>query len=250
MNLLAFDTSTEQLSIAVRRADRQWQHSGAGGRHSSAALIPGLLDLLADAGLRLADLDAIVIGRGPGSFTGLRTACSVAQGLALGAGVPVLPVDTLLAVAEQARLAHGTPQVLAILDARMDEVYSAPWSWQADAGWRSAGPTQVCAASELRLPAVAAHGDDRTQDQHSGCWALAGNVFDGTTPPLSLPPALQSLTAYPAWPTATALLSVAPQLLRAGGAVAPEEALPLYIRNKVARTVAERRAEAVSRAHG
>src|SRR4051794_16897671 len=101
--ILAFDTSTETLSIALTDGRQTWQHTGAGGAKASAALIPAVLALLAEAGLRLAELDAIAFGAGPGSFTGLRTACSVAQGLAFGADVPVLPVDTLLAVAEEAR---------------------------------------------------------------------------------------------------------------------------------------------------
>ena len=87
MKLLAFDTSTEILSVAVTDGDRVWQHTGPGAAQASSALIPAVLDLLAQAGLKLADLDALVFGRGPGSFTGLRTACSVAQGLALGAKI-------------------------------------------------------------------------------------------------------------------------------------------------------------------
>lgn len=99
-NLLAFDTSTEQLSVAVQRGrdGQRFAHTGAGGAQASATLIPTVQALLAQAGLALGELQAIVFGRGPGSFTGLRTACSVAQGLAWGAGLPVLPVDTLLAV--------------------------------------------------------------------------------------------------------------------------------------------------------
>ena len=136
MNLLAFDTSTDALSIAVQHGARVWQHSGAGGAQASATLIPAIRDLLAQAGLSFDQLDAVVFGRGPGSFTGLRTACAVAQGLAFGArggqGVPVLPVDTLLAVAEEARAQHGCTRVVATLDARMNEVYAAPFEWQAD----------------------------------------------------------------------------------------------------------------------
>lgn len=226
MNLLAFDTSTERLSIAVQRGARSWRHAGAGGRHASAALIPEAMKLLAAAGLRLQDLTAIVFGRGPGSFTGLRTACSVAQGLALGADVPVLPVDTLLAVAEQARLQHGADRVLTLLDARMNQVYAAPWSWQPGQGWRSLGPTTVCAPAELALPTA-------------GDWTLAGNAFAAYA--AQFPPALQGLAAHVAWPTADALLSLAPRLLAAGAAVAAERALPLYVRDKVAQTVAERR---------
>src|ERR671938_374059 len=101
--LLAFDTATEQMSIALRVGPVQLVHESAGGALASAALIPSIMRLLADAGIGLHALDAIAFGRGPGAFTGLRTACAAAQGLALGAGLPVLPIDTLLAVAEDAR---------------------------------------------------------------------------------------------------------------------------------------------------
>lgn len=231
MNLLAFDTSTEQLTVAVQRGARQWQHAGAGGRHSSAALIPQSLRLLDAADLKLRDLDAIVFGRGPGSFTGLRTSCSVAQGFAFGADVPVLPVDTLLAVAEQVRLQHGANQVLALLDARMQQVYAAPWVWRAGHGWRAAGPTIVCAPQELELPQT---------ETRAGSWVLAGNALAEYAG--RFPAALQGLAAHEAWPSATALLQLAPALLQAGAAVPAEQALPLYIRDKVAKTIAERTA--------
>ena len=127
---LAFDTSTDAMSVAVTDGARLWQHTGPGGAKASTTLIPVVMALMADAGLALGDLEAIVFGRGPGSFTGLRTACAVAQGLAFGAnagaGVPVLPVDTLQAVAEEARLqpsAEASPYITALLDARMDEMY-------------------------------------------------------------------------------------------------------------------------------
>ena len=142
MNLLAFDTSTETLSIALAwqagGQPRLLEHTGAGGARASATLIPAIQGLLARAGLAAAQLDAIVFGRGPGSFTGLRTACSVAQGLAYGANVPVLPLDTLLAVAEEARARQGATQVVAVLDARMDEVYAAAYAWEGG-GWRQHG---------------------------------------------------------------------------------------------------------------
>src|SRR5574344_116436 len=102
MNLLAFDTSTDTLFIALQRGTALWQHQAAGGANSSATLLPSIQQGLQALDLQFADLDAIVFGRGPGSFTGLRTACAIAQGLALGAGKPLLPVDTLLAVAEEA----------------------------------------------------------------------------------------------------------------------------------------------------
>ena len=164
VNLLAFDTSTETLSIAVRAgaAAPVLEHTGAGGAQASAALIPAIQELLARAGLRLEQLDAIAFGRGPGSFTGLRTATAVAQGLGFGSGVPVLPIDTLLAVAEEAYGACGATRVLALLDARMDEVYAAAYERDGDR-W-----TQRQAPALLRPEAV----------QAPPGWTLAGNAVD------------------------------------------------------------------------
>lgn len=230
MNLLAFDTSTDTLSVAVQHGTRVLAHSGAGGAQASTTLIPAIRALLAQAGLTFAQLDAVVFGRGPGSFTGLRTACSVAQGLAFGArgghGVPVLPVDTLLAVAEQARAAHGCTRVLATLDARMNEVYSAAFEWLADAGapggghWRAPPDFGLCAPEAVPLP----HG-----------WTLAGNARAAYGERLA-----PGAPHVPALPTAEALLRLAPALLAAGAAVPAEAALPRYIRDKVAQTTAER----------
>ena len=237
MNLLAFDTSTERLSVAVQRADgRRWRHQGAGGAQASAALIPAALALLAQAGLTLGELRAIAFGRGPGSFTGLRTACSVAQGLAFGtargggAGVPVLPVDTLLAVAEAARLSYGAARVLALLDARMGELYSAAYIHDAAAGWRALGEISVGPPEALVPP-------------DAGDWVLAGNAF-GPDYVGRLPSALRGWPRIEALPAADALLDLAPALLAAGHAVPAEQALPLYIRDKVAQTTAERAAAA------
>ena len=229
MNLLAFDTSTDTLSIAVQRGDAVLQHTGAGGAQASAALIPAIQRLLAEAGLGFDTLDAIVFGRGPGSFTGLRTACAVAQGLAFGArngqGTPVLPVDTLLAVAEEARHQHGCTQVLAVLDARMNEVYSAHCTWQeATRQWSTDADLGLCAPEALTLTDAA-------------LWTVAGNAQAAYGERL-----LPQARHVAALPTATALLRLAPALLAAGAAVPASEALPRYIRDKVAQTTAEREA--------
>lgn len=235
MNFLAFDTSTDRLSVAVQRGTQQWQREGAGGALASGTLIATVLELLAQSGLQLSELDALAFGRGPGSFTGLRTACSVAQGLAFGANLPVLPIDSLLAVAEACRLAHGSARVLAVLDARMNQIYAAAWAWSPDIGWQPQGDTVVCDPEALQLPA----------DSDACDWVLAGNAFE--TYGARLPVALQTLPQYPMLPTAFALLSLAPAWLAAGRAVSADQALPLYIRDKVALTTAERQAQAASR---
>jgi len=256
MHLLAFDTSTDALSVAVLRSTpagpRYWQHQGAGGAAASGSLIAAILDLLRQADLRLQDLDAICFGSGPGSFTGLRTACSVAQGLAYGAGVPVLPVSSLLALAQSARAAHA-PQasqgcVSALLDARMDEVYAATYAFAGDV-WTPLqapcllAPEQVAAWSQSAYAAHAASILLPGAVLNAPWRAWAGNVFTNYGERLSAPAGLFCCEALP---QAMALLQVAPALIAAGGCVAPEQALPLYVRDKVAKTTGER---ALEKAH-
>lgn len=230
LRLLAFDTSTESLSVAVQDGARVFERSGPGGAQASATLLPMVLGLLEEAGLALAQLDAIAFGCGPGSFTGLRTACSVAQGLAFGTqaqraeGVPVLPVDTLLAVAEQARHEAGATEVVAALDARMDEVYAGRYRC-VDGRWLRDGDFELLAPEALRvLPG----------------FTLAGTAAATYGARLAGAPGLAVL------PTAAAMLRLAPQLLAEGGAVPAHAALPRYIRDKVARTTAERMADKVA----
>jgi tRNA threonylcarbamoyladenosine biosynthesis protein TsaB len=256
MNLLAFDTSTDQLSVAVCRSGsaQVWSHSGPGGAQASITLIPTILALLAQAELTVPALHAIVFGAGPGSFTGLRTACAVAQGLGYGAAVPLLPVDTLLAVAEEARSHLPNPaapcRILALLDARMDEVYAAYYHYghhdhdhdhdrpQAAATdpspvpfWQQCGDWVVCKPEALSMPPAA-----------DPAWCLAGNAFAAYADRLP-----QGHPRAEALPTARALLRLAPALLAAGQAVPAAQALPRYIRDKVAQTSAERDAAKTAR---
>ena len=224
---LAFDTSTDTLSIGVAAGGPTQVRTLPGGAEASDRLIPTALEMLAQAGIALPQLDAIVFGRGPGSFTGLRTACAVAQGLAFGAHIPVLPVDTLLAVAEEARAQAGVGEqpvtVLALLDARMNEVYSAAYDWDGQ-HWSARSPLQVGAPQAVALP-------------EAPRVLLAGNAFAAYGDRLPVGERVQ------AGPTAAALLRLAPALMAAGQAVPAEHAMPLYIRDKVAQTTAERTAE-------
>jgi tRNA threonylcarbamoyladenosine biosynthesis protein TsaB len=241
MKLLAFDTSTDTMGIAVCHSAggpmQQWELSSIGGAQASSGLIAGVLDLMQQARLALPELDAICFGSGPGSFTGLRTACAVAQGLAFGAGVPVLPVDSLLAVAEQARFTALQDQhqgvVTALLDARMDEMYMASFRFEA-AEWTTLQSSVLVRPEDF----AATHaGLQRT----AGSVSLAGNVFGVYG--ARLQDVLQTTPHHTALPTATAMLRLAPQLLAAGKAVPPAQALPSYVRDKVAKTTVERAAE-------
>ncbi|MDM0075028.1 tRNA (adenosine(37)-N6)-threonylcarbamoyltransferase complex dimerization subunit type 1 TsaB [Variovorax sp. J2P1-59] len=224
--LLAFDTSTEALSIAVRHGDTLLEHSGVGGAQSSSTLIPLIQQLLAEAGLTLRELDAIAFGRGPGSFTGLRTACSVAQGLGFGAGVRLLPIDTLHAVAEEARHRHGVERVVAVLDARMEQVYTACYDLGLEV---TASEAELLAPESVAVPAG---------------WALAGNAFAAYGERLP-----RAAARHEVLPTAAAMLRLAPALLAAGRTVAPADAWPLYVRDKVAQTTEERAAIKAAATH-
>lgn len=241
---LALDTSTERLSVAVGAAGAAAplaQHDGPGGPQASAALLPAIRTLLDRVGWPLATLDGIAFGRGPGSFTGLRTACAVVQGLAVAArpgGIPVLPLDTLLTVAEAARTRHAADapalRVVAALDARMDEVYAAVYDWQADAGWTAVAPPRLYAPGVLPL----------ARDVH-GVTLLAGNVRGVYGERL---PAAWQAQAVEAGPEAAALLRLAAEGLRAGRCVPAAGAQPLYVRDKVALTTTEQAALRAQRA--
>jgi tRNA threonylcarbamoyladenosine biosynthesis protein TsaB len=232
MKLLALDTSTDTMSIAVQHGDAVFSHTGAGGAQASATLIPAIEALMQQAGLQYAQLDAIVFGRGPGSFTGLRTACSVVQGLAFGANVRVLPVDTLLAVANESHfLAQqqglDASRILAALDARMGEVYAQYYEFNSkllNTGERLSLKKPEELAHEMALqPSL-----------------LAGNIRPALD--AQLPEQIKALPYLACLPTATALLRLAPSLIAAGGLVEAQDALPLYIRDKVALTTREREA--------
>jgi tRNA threonylcarbamoyladenosine biosynthesis protein TsaB len=232
MKLLALDTSTDTMSIAVQHGDAVFTHTGAGGAQASATLIPAIEALMQQAGLQYAQLDAIAFGRGPGSFTGLRTACSVVQGLAFGANVKVLPVDTLLAVAEEARFLAQTQsldasRILAALDARMGEVYVCNYAFDSKL-------SAIYDSYSLKTP------QNLLENLDSQPTLLAGNIRPALD--AQLPDQIKALPHLACLPTATALLRLAPSLIAAGGLVEAQDALPLYIRDKVALTTAEREA--------
>lgn len=232
--LLALDTSTDRLAAALQTPAGRWCVDEPGGAQASARLIPLLMDLLARAGETLQRVQAIAYGQGPGAFTGLRTACAVAQGLAFAQDTPVLAIDSLLIVAEDARtqaLAAGDDadgDWWVAIDARMDEAYAAAYRHHAGSGWR------VTVAPRLWTLAALAEAWTAAPPARVAGNALA--AFAGRLP----------AAAAAHWPEpasrAAALLNLAGAAWSSGQCLAAEQALPLYLRDKVALTTAERQA--------
>jgi len=250
-HLLAMDTSTERLSLALAVADgspdvARWAIStfeGDSGAKASAGMLDAIAGLVRDAGLTLRDLDAIVFGQGPGAFTGLRTACAVAQGLAMSVrpgGIPVIPVNSLLATAQAARMQQQTVRPepwVACLDARMGEIYVARYAF-GDVVTPTTMPIELQPPC-LLTPRALVDWLDTQGDGHMGAAVrIAGNALTVYRDTLADHPACANWEA--ALPSARALLHLAPSVWQAGQAVTAADARPLYVRDKVAQTTAER----------
>ena len=220
--ILALETSSELASCALLRGDVVLARSSSGVRTHSQSILPMVQELLAEAGVTLADCDAIAYGSGPGSFTGVRTACGIAQGLAFGARLPVVPVVTLDAMALACQQAHGAQQVLTVLDARMGEVYWAQYDL-------SDGVNTVLPPVLSAPASVAPQGDVMA----------CGNGFAAYAEALAtLPCAVDADAAI--MPHAVQIAQLARVAFAAGHFVTAAEAQPLYLRNKIAYTSAER----------
>lgn len=223
MNLLALDTSTEYLSLAIQKGSEIFTfHINAGQTHSQI-ILPQIQALLSEAKLSLNDLNGIAFGAGPGSFTGVRIAAGVAQGLGFGSSLPVVGVCTLQSLAQ----AGGAQKVIACLDARMGEVYFAAYE-RVDEQW------QVVVEPSLHKPdAVPAVSGTGWVGAGSGWQAypdILASVYGGQL----------SATQPTLLPMASAILQLALPEFVAGRAKPAAEAQPIYIRNRVALKTAER----------
>lgn len=223
-SLLAFDSSTNQLTVGVQHAGgEKLTYQGEGGSLASPRLIGICLDLLKQAKLTLGELDAIVVGVGPGAFTGLRAACAVGQGFAFSNNVPVLPMSSLDILLEQGRQHWNMPDVennqsIAVLDARMQQLY-------VHVNGGNMGEMQLI---------------DYAQWQPDSTAKVIGNVSKPFADVgLGLPVMHDYLDATP---QAQAMLALASARLQSGTANLLEAAqlAPVYVRNKVAQTTAER----------
>jgi len=228
--ILAIETSSELASAALLHNDVCSSRQSAGVSTHSQNILPMVQALLQDAGIALRDCDAIAFGAGPGSFTGVRTACGIAQGLAYGADKPLLPTVTLLALAQACREQTGANDVLAVLDARMGEVYWAQYRF--DGAW------QIVIA-----PTLSSALDVQPQGEVVAC----GNGLQAYAADFSARPffgaALKDLL-----PQATQIARLGAVAYAQGLAVVASAAEPLYLRNKVALTTMERLEKAAKEA--
>ena len=224
MNLLAIETSTELCSAALLRGDELFVEEVLAPNQHAERLAPMVRRLLARSGLAAADMDAFAFGQGPGSFTGIRIACGLAQGLALGAGRPVVGVSSLLALAEQA----NASRVVAALDARMGETYLAAYS-RMGGDWQAAIEPGLFAQGAL--PALPGHD-----------WVATGSGFDAFDWLRGAYSAQVGNRIEGDQPRAGAVARVAARKLARGESMPAEQAAPLYLRDKVAMTTRERQA--------
>jgi tRNA threonylcarbamoyladenosine biosynthesis protein TsaB len=228
MNLLAIETATEACSVALLHGDALIDRSELAPRRHAELVLPMAEDVLAEAGIARRQLDAIAVGQGPGAFTGVRLAISVAQGLALALDIPVVPVSSLAALAMQAP--DDDAAILAAIDARREEIYAGAFRFDADGLVEPLDRERVLAASELTLP-------------EADAWSVLGSGWNAYGDAIR-----DRLPSAPRWtdghryPQARDVARLAAPQFAAGKGVPPELALPVYLRDKVALTLAEQHA--------
>ena len=225
MRFAAIETSAEWCSVALWTDGEIAAIERRVGQRHAEFVLPMLERLLARAGAGVEGLDAVSFGAGPGSFTGLRIACAVAQGLAFGRAIPVIGVPTLEAIAEES----GSERVIACIDARMHEVYVAALERAAGGAWREVVPAACVAPAAAPRPpgsgwvgcggGFAVYGDALRAALGDALWRARPEVRAG----------------------AAAIARLAAPRLEAGEGVDAAQAAPVYLRDKVALTVAEQR---------
>jgi tRNA threonylcarbamoyladenosine biosynthesis protein TsaB len=225
MNLLAIETATEACSVALVHGQTVIARTELAPRRHAERVLPMADELLAEAGIGKHALDAIAVGRGPGAFTGVRLAVSLAQGMAMALDRPVVTISSLAALALEAP--QDDAAILAVIDARMGEIYAASYRREGEGALLALDEERVCTAQALVLPAVAA-------------WNVVGSGW------ATYQQALQArLGSAPrsadgnCYPQARHVATLAVREFQAGRVLAPDQALPVYLRDKVALTLAE-----------
>jgi tRNA threonylcarbamoyladenosine biosynthesis protein TsaB len=225
VRLLALDTSSLACSAALQAGDTLvWRHEEQAREHTRL-LVPMIEEVLAEAGLAVAELDGIVLGNGPGSFIGMRIATSVAQGLAHGAGIRIVPVSSMLGVAAEVMATEGARAVAVCQDAHMDEIYL---------GLYAAGPDglpQIVGAEGLHDQSVISE-----LELEPGRFTAAGFGWQRYPQLLEANRPLLASTSPASHPSARYLLPAGAALAAAGAGVDPQDVVPAYLRQKVAAT--------------
>lgn len=221
MKILALDTATEACSVALGIGEQRFERYEELDRGHAERLLPMVDELLAETGITLASLDAIAFGRGPGAFTGVRLAASIAQGLAYGAGLGVVPVSDLAAVAQRAAALHPAARcVLAINDARMREVYWAEFRVARQV--EPVGEEHVTAGADVLLPAG-----------YGAPWLAVGRGLRASPELAERCRAAGAELLPDLLPRASEVLLLAQAAVAAGQILPPERALPVYVRDRV-----------------
>ena len=223
MRILAIDTATEACSVALWNDGTSFAHFEECPREHTQRILPLVKMILTEGNTSLTDLDALAYGRGPGSFTGVRIGIGIAQGLALGAELPMIGVSTLATMAQGAWRSTGATRVLAAIDARMGEVYWAEYTRDEQGVWHGE-------ASEAVLTPEAA---GERMKQLSGEWATVGTGWPAW-PDMAKESGLTLVDGKVLLPAAEDMLPIACQMLEAGQTVPVEKAEPVYLRNTVA----------------
>lgn len=227
MKILALDTATEACSAALLHGDSIYQRHEIAPRRHAELILPMVDGVLAQAGLGLNDLDAIAFGRGPGAFTGVRIAAGVTQGLALGAGLPVIPLSSLATLAQGAAdgAHHQSAFLLPAIDARMGEIYWAVYGQGQDSLVNPLTEEQVTSPDAARVPA-----EQRIFGVGSG-WGTyrlrLESVLDGQITGID----------HERYPLARDMLPLAVREYNAGRCVSADKALPVYLRDNVVKQV-------------
>lgn len=216
MKLLAIDTSTERASVALINQGIITEKTHSSQRQHAQFLLSMIDELLVDSGVSLSQLDGIVFGRGPGSFTGLRITCSIAKGLAYAQDLPLMPASSLEAIASNALEEQSLP-VLAMIDARMNQVY-----WRYFSSSINNEEEQVSSIQDIKI------GNDET-------FVLAGVGYEDYLDQIPLAIRTKMVSCNPIYPTARAMIQLA--LKGKLSRVSPQEALPVYIRNQITQGV-------------
>lgn len=223
MRILAIDTATEACSAALWNDGTLSAHFEICPREHTQRILPLVQDVLNESGTLLTELDALAFGRGPGSFTGVRIGIGIAQGLALGAGLPMIGVSTLATMAQGAWRKNGATRVLAAIDARMGEVYWAEYQRDEQGAWHGEESEAVLKPEAVR---------ERLQ-RLEGEWATVGTGWQAW-PDMARDCGLTLVDGDIQLPEAQDMLPLACHLFTAGKTVVVEHAEPVYLRNEVA----------------